>query len=67
MDSSLLKEKPAQHPTCTQQDPVPNANAATVDVNEKKKKQHLSRSAPEFHPNSPSNNLALFFLWEKAP
>ena len=66
MDSSLLKEKPVQNPTCTQQDPVPNANTARVDINEKKKK-HLSGSAPEFHPKSPSNNLALFFPWEKAP
>ena len=37
MDSSLLKEKPVQNPTCTQQDPVPNANTARVDINEKKK------------------------------
>ena len=34
MDSSLLKEKPAPNPPCMQQDPVPNANTARVDINE---------------------------------
>ena len=35
MDSSLLEEEPTQHPACMQQDPVPNANTARFDINEK--------------------------------
>ena len=62
MDSSLLEEEPAQHPACTQHDPVPNASTARVDINEKNTYQgELLNFIPA------SNNLALFLPWEKAP